>query len=145
MKHVTYLDIVSRATTKTVCWQGRREGECLSPQAQNRFSFCSPKNTGPLPLAREREKRRRRRRRKLTVHHLDDAALAGQALGELVATGDHVSVVRTFRHSLVSLCCSAGRVDVIPPRMVRVDRTEVGSALQEVRGRMEGKSRAFVE
>lgn len=62
----------------------------------------------------------------LTVHHLDDAAVAGQALGQLVAAGDHIAVVRAVRLGLISLVSSAGRVDVVPPGVVGVDGTGVG-------------------
>lgn len=67
---------------------------------------------------------------KHTVHHLDDSAVAGQALRQLVAAGDHVAVGSALRLSLVSLGRPAGRVDVVPPRVVRVDRTGVGCGLQ---------------
>lgn len=60
---------------------------------------------------------------KLTVDHLEDAAIACQTRGQLVASCDHVAGVSALRHALVRFIRNARRVGVVATGVFGVDGT----------------------
>lgn len=64
-------------------------------------------------------------RHRLTIDHLENAALAGEPVRELITRGDDVAGMRSVDGCLVGLTRDAGGLDVIPPPVPVVDGAPV--------------------